>query len=92
MSNTSAIAAPQPMDFDRPESWVAWIKRFDRFLDVSGKGDSTDTIKISNMVYLMGADAEEILITFGLTEDESKRYAVVKQRFQDNFLKTTYNF
>ena len=41
------------------------------------------------MVYLMGADAEEILITFGLTEDESKSYAVVKQRFQDYFLKMT---
>ena len=89
MANPNAVVAPEPMDFDRPECWVAWIKRFNRYLDVSGKGTAVDTVKISNMIYFMGAAAEEILVTFGLTEDESKVYETVKKRFQDYFLKMT---
>ncbi len=39
------------------------------------------------LIYSMGDDADDILRSFGLTEDEKKVYATVKQKFELHFVK-----
>ena len=54
-----SFPVPEPMEFDRPQTWPTWVKRFGRYMEVTGKDTDTDTKKISNLVFFMGSRAEE---------------------------------
>ena len=42
---------------------------------------------MNTLIYSIGDDADDILRSFGLTEGESSRYEVVKDKFQSHFIK-----
>ena len=44
-----------------PDTWPAWIRRFDRFRIVSCLSNRQAKDKISTLVYTMGDQAEDIL-------------------------------
>ena len=48
-----------------------------------------DQVKISNLIYFLGARAEEIFATFALTEEQYWTYKEVKAAFNDYFMSKT---
>ena len=58
-----SIRAPDPFDFEMPQSWPSWIKRFERYLHVKSETYS-DPRKISSLIYFLGARAEDVFNTF----------------------------
>ena len=42
---------------------------------------------INLLVYIMGNTADNILSSFGLTEDEKKNYETVVEKFEQRFVK-----
>ena len=81
-----SFPVPEPMEFDRPQTWPQWVKRFGRYMEVTGKDTDTDTKKISNLVFFMGSRAEKILLTFDLSEADSIKYTKVVEAFENYFL------
>ena len=57
-------------DFDHPNTWPRWIKRFERYRVASGLSDRDNPVQISTLIYVMGAEAEDILASFGLNESD----------------------
>ena len=57
------IAAPEKFNFNQPEEWSKWFRRFERYMVASGLSDKTDKAKINSLVYCMGDKAEDILIS-----------------------------
>ena len=86
MQRAVNMTVPEPLQYDKPQTWSAWIQRFERFLQVAKIHTEADDIKISNLIYYLGSRAEEILATFTWGEGERTRYDAVRQKYEDYFM------
>ena len=80
----AGVQPPERLNFAKPEDWQKWIKRFERYITVADIKDDVQNVKI--LIYAMGPQAEDILLMFGLNENESKDYATVKDKFNGHFM------
>ena len=74
-------------NFTTPEEWPSWIKRFERYRQVSGLSEKGETSQVNILVYAMGYQAEDILTSFRLSEADGKKYTIVKEKFEGHFIK-----
>ena len=81
---TFQVTPPENFSFTHPEEWPKWIRRFERFRQVSGL-DAKEETQVSNLIYSMGNEADDILRSFGLSAEDSKKYSVVKGKFESHF-------
>ncbi|XP_056001795.1 uncharacterized protein LOC125656292 [Ostrea edulis] len=72
--------------FTKPEEWPKWVKRFERFRVVSGLSKKDEAIQVNTLIYAMGNEAEDIFNSFGLNEDDAKKYETVSDKFQAHFV------
>ena len=87
MATSYQIPAPEPFDCANSEEWPRWIRRFERFRTASGLTEKSEENQVNTLVYSMGDAADDIVSSFGLSEDELKRYTTVKTRFDQYFTK-----
>ena len=83
---TFQVTPPGNFSFMHPEEWPKWIRRFKRFRQVSGLDAKEEETQVSNLMYCMGDEADDILRSFGLSADDSKKYSVVKGKFESHFV------
>ena len=81
------VTPPEPFSFSKPEEWPKWSRRFERFRNASGLNDKPDPTQVNTLIYSMGDQADDILGSFGLSEEESSRYETVKAKFESYFVK-----
>ena len=81
-----SMPAPEGFNFDKPDQWPCWIRRFDRYREASGLAQQKDEKQIDTLIYSMGDKAEDILATFTLSEADSKKYPKVKAKFETHFI------
>lgn len=84
---TYQVTPPETFSFAHPQEWPKWIRRFERFRAASGLSTKEQDVQVNTLIYSMGDMADDILKSFGLSEDDSKSYAVVKGRFDSHFVK-----
>ena len=61
------------------------MRRFERFREASGLSTKLPAEQVNTLVYCMGEEADDILTSLHLTEDENGPYEVVKQKFDTYF-------
>ena len=83
----STFPLSPPFEFSRPEEWVRWKKRLQRYREATGLDKKDGPIQISTLVYSMGDREEDILSSFSLSEDDAKDYQKVLDRFKNHFVK-----
>ena len=81
------ISPPENFSFTRPKEWPRWIKRFERYRQVSGLCNNAELSQVNALVYAMGYQAEDILMSFRLSKEDGKKYKVVKEKFENYFVK-----
>ena len=74
---TSEVLPPEPFNFQCPNDWTKWKRHFDHYLAVSGLQGKNEELQISSLIYCMGDEAEDILATFELTDEDAKKYETV---------------
>ena len=79
------IASPERFNFSRPEEWPRWIRRFERFRQASGLSDKSQESQVNTLIYAMGDEADDILSSLGLSEEQKLQYESVRQAFQNHF-------
>ena len=84
---TFQVTAPESFYIHYPENWPKWIRRFERFRQASGLASKSEENQVNTLVYSMGDDADDILASFGMTEQEKKVYEMVKGKFESYFIK-----
>ena len=87
MSASFQVSPPEPFTFSRPDEWPKWSRRFERFRIASGLAAKEDKTQVNTLIYCMGDQADDILSSFGLSEDEAKTYETVKAKFESHFVK-----
>ena len=80
------VTMPEPFTFSRPEEWVKWIRRFERFRVASGLARREGDVQVNTLIYAMGDQADDILISFTLSDEDRKSYATVKSKFDNHFI------
>ena len=77
------VVPPESFNFACPEQWTKWIRRFERFRIASGLSAKDDEAQVNTLIYAMGDEADDILRSFNLSEDDSKRYDAVKGKLEN---------
>ena len=87
MASPGSVAPPERFDFKTPEVWPMWIKRFERYASVTGLVQKDEEVQVDTLLYCMGEASEDILATFGLNDANQKKWAPVRDKFKDYFVK-----
>ena len=74
------VLPPKPFNFTKPEEWPKWIRHFERFCQASGLSDRSQANQVNTLVYTMGDFANDILSSFGLSEEDKSKFNVVVER------------
>lgn len=82
---TVSFTPPQPFDFKKPDEWEKWKKRFELFLSASGLDKEEETRKVSTLMYCLGEDAEGVLVSTNIRDDDRKKYKEVMSKFDEYF-------
>lgn len=83
---TFQVSTPEPFCFARPEEWPKWIRRFERFRVASGLVSRGEEAQVNTLIYAMGDQADDILRSFTLSEEDRKNYTAVKGMFDSHFV------
>lgn len=84
---TYQVPTPTSFNFAKPEEWTKWIRRFEHFRKASGLHSKEGSVQVNTLLYSMGSDADDILLSFKLTEAEANDYDTVKSKFEAHFVK-----
>ncbi len=82
---TFQVNPPENFNFKKPEDWPKWSRRFERFRTASRLGNKDEALQVSTLIYSMGDEADDILSTLRLTNEDLSRYETVKERFDNYF-------
>ncbi|KAB0792816.1 hypothetical protein PPYR_14775 [Photinus pyralis] len=77
---------PAQFDFQCPEKWEKWFKRFERYRMASGLDQEPEEKQVTSLIYCMGENAEDILTRSQLPEEKLNSYKTVKAAFDEAFI------
>ena len=75
------LRPPECFNFKRPDEWPKWSKQFEQFRVASGLSIEDDTRQVCTLLYCLGEEAEDVLKSTNITEEERKVYATVLGKF-----------
>ena len=81
------LTPPEPFNFSSPKDWPHWIRWYERFRQASDRHQKSNESQVNNLIFSMGDQADDILRSFGLSEEEMKNYTIVKGKFEGTLLK-----
>jgi len=81
------MAAPESFIFSRPTEWSKWIRHFEQIRIASGMDKQSEEAQVNTLIYSMGNQADDILRSFRLSAEDSKKYATIKEEFESHIVK-----
>ena len=87
MAATYQVTPPESFTFKQPQEWPKWIRRFERFRSAAGLAEKAEEVQVNTLIYTMGDEADDILRSFQLSEEDKKDYKIVKEKFEAHFVK-----
>ena len=79
------LQPPEPFDFRNSDDWPRWKRRFEHFRNASGLATSAELQQVSTLLYCIGEEAEAVLESTSITDDERKKYDDVLGKFEGYF-------
>ena len=83
---TFNVQPPDKFDFNKPEEWPKWSRRFERFRTVSGLSSQDENEQIDTLIYCMGDEAEDVITALKISATDIKKYDSVKARLDLYFV------
>ena len=75
------LQPPEPFNFRNPDDWARWKRRFAQFREASSLDQEAETKQVNTFLYCIGDEAEEVLASTSITDDERKVYETVVSKF-----------
>ncbi|UYV69048.1 K02A2.6-like [Cordylochernes scorpioides] len=66
--------------------WPKWIRRFERFRQASGLINNPENEQVNMLVYCMGDNADDILLSCKIASDQLENYDKVIECFESHFI------
>src|SRR5215469_11494150 len=80
------LPPPEPFSFTKPEAWLQWKRRFDRYRIASGLENKSGKEQVNALIYIMGNQSEDVFQSFQLSAEDSVSYKVVLDKFEAHFV------
>jgi hypothetical protein len=80
------VQLPDAFSFSTPNDWPRWSRRFERFRIASGLNKKSGEEQVNALIYSMGDQADDILLSLKLDEDDLKDYEKVLKGFENHFI------
>ena len=80
-----SIEPPKSFNFSNPDDWPRWKKCFQQFREASGLSTESQTCQVSTLLYCLGEDADDVLVSTNITEEERKSFNTVVEKFDSHF-------
>ena len=84
------LQPPDQFNFKNPDDWPRWKRHFQQYRVVSGLTGDDEAKQISTLLYCLGEQAEAVLGSTDITEDERKLYDTVVAKL-DGFFQVRRN-
>jgi len=82
---TLTLQPPAPFNFSKPDDWPKWIKRFEQYRVASGLSKDTETRQVSTLLYCLGEEAEDVLTSTNISEEDKTKYDKVLEKLNGFF-------
>ena len=82
---TLTLQPPAPFDFSQPDDWPQWIKRFEQYRVASGLSKDSETRQVSTLLYCLGDEAEDVLSSTNISEEDKANYGKVLEKLNGFF-------
>ena len=79
------LSSMEQFNFNKPEEWPQWIRRFECFCEASGVASKSEHSQVNILIYSMGPKADDVFQSFRLSEDDGKNYKTIRDKFDDYF-------
>ena len=79
------LKPPAAFDFSKPDEWPKWRKRFQQFRSASGLEGEAESRQVDTLLYCLGEEADCILTSTSISEDDRKKYEKVLEKFDSYF-------
>ena len=76
---------PHPFNFRNPDDWPKWKRRFEQYRLASGLSGESDARQVSALLYCLGEEAEDVLMSANASEEDRKKLDTVVQKLDDFF-------
>ena len=63
-----------------------WSRQFERFRIASGLSKESEESQVNALIYSMGDTADDLLLSFDLSEADRKKYKPIKDKFDSHFV------
>ena len=87
--NTS-LSPPAAFPFDTPDQWPKWKRRFEQYRVAAGLSKESQERQVNTLLYCLGEEAEDILASTNISDDDRKQYDAVLSKF-DSFFRIRKN-
>ena len=75
----------EPFDFQCPEDWMKWKRRFECFRLASGLAKEDEARQVSALLYCMGDQADSVLTSTKIATEDRLKYNSVMSKFDEHF-------
>ena len=82
---TICLETPEAFDFKNPDDWARWKARYEQFRLASGLSTESETRQVSTLLYCMGQDADNVLTSTNISDEDRKKYTSVMAKFEEFF-------
>eukprot|EP00731_Ephydatia_muelleri_P009750 Em0005g336a len=79
------IEPPEPLVFAKPDGLPQCKRRFEQFIIASGVSEESELRKVSTLLYCLGPDAEDVLVSTNINSEERNKYCDVVKKLDDFF-------
>ena len=79
------FSPPDPFNFQRPDGWTTWKRRFECFRSASGLSKENEPRQVSAMLYCMGEQSDSVLNSTNISNEDREKYASVMSKFDEYF-------
>ena len=79
------LSSMEQFNFNIPEEWSQWIRRFECFHEASGVALKSEQSQVNILIYMMSLKADDVFKSFRLSKDNGKQYKTVRDKFDDYF-------
>ena len=86
-SYNTSLRVPAAFHLDTPDHWPKWKRCFEQYFLASGLLKESEDRQVNTLLYCLGEEAEDILTSNNISDDDRKQHGTVKEKF-DCFLQS----
>ena len=84
-SYNALLSVPAAFPFDTPDHWLKWKHRFQQYCLASRLLQESEEHQVNTLLYCLGEEAEDILVSTNIGEEDRKKYDSVLTKFDSFF-------